>query len=108
MDTNEQSREVTTADLDRWLARVDAMREAEHERQGFTFERDRIGYTVGRKYARVITIRPTGGQSAFCFVRMADGVILKADGWKRPAKGPRGSIFSAQLSGVTQYGAVTR
>lgn len=47
------------------------------------------------------------GQSAFCFVDMTNGDILKASGWKAPAKGKRGSIYDADggRSAITQYGA---
>lgn len=50
---------------------------------------------------------PTNG-SVHCFVDAATGNILKADGWKRPARGIRGSIFAANFDlgrAVTQYGA---
>lgn len=30
--------------------------------------------------------------SAYCFIDLSNGDILKADGWKRPAKGARGNI----------------
>jgi hypothetical protein len=50
---------------------------------------------------------PTNG-SVHCFIDAATGNILKADGWKRPAKGIRGSIFAQGFDlgrAVTQYGA---
>jgi len=33
------------------------------------------------------------GRSVYCFVRKSDGAILKAAGWKMPAKHSRGSVF---------------
>jgi len=47
-------------------------------------------------------------RTVHCFIDAATGNILKADGWKRPAKGIRGSIFAQGFDlgrAVTQYGA---
>lgn len=61
----------------------------------------------GKKFIRVV--QGHGDQrSAFCFID-TDGNILKCDGWKRPARGIRGSIFDPNFSigkGITVYGAV--
>lgn len=51
----------------------------------------------GKRYARLVMQRvgPDGEvweRSAFGFVDMESGAILKAHGWKGPAKGPRGYI----------------
>jgi len=63
----------------------------------------------GRRYCRIVSayVNNPDSRSAFCFVDQ-DGTILKADGWKRPAVGARGSIFGADrgASAVTEYGAV--
>lgn len=45
----------------------------------------------GRRYIRIVS--DNGCQrSAFGFVDASNGDVLKADGWKRPAKGSRGHI----------------
>ena len=63
----------------------------------------------GVRYLRIVKIENghTLG-SAFCFVDTTNGDVLKAAGWKAPAKGARSNIFAADfgLSGVTAYGAV--
>ncbi len=61
--------------------------------------------TEGQKYVRVVQ-RDKGSEhgSAWCFVEISTGNILKCDGWKRPAKGVRGSIYSADFYG---YGCTT-
>jgi len=48
-----------------------------------------------------------GQRMVHCFVRKSDGAILKAAGWKAPAKHPRGSIYAADfgMSAVTTHGA---
>lgn len=53
-----------------------------------------LGVQRGQKYARIVTISPHDGtpRSAFGFVEIATGNLLKSDGWNRPAKGVRGNI----------------
>lgn len=54
----------------------------------------------GRKYIRVVTVErypdkdTVGSTSVYCFINAENGDILKADGWKKPAVGKRGSIFN--------------
>ena len=73
--------------------------------------RKQLGSTIGPKWIRVFEqdVGQDGklrdSRSVYCFVEKATGYIYKPDGWKRPAKGVRGSIFSANpVSGVTAYG----
>lgn len=61
---------------------------------------------IGKKFILIVQYDPSSG-SAYCFLD-ADGNILKPDGWKRPAKGIRGSIFDQHYSigkGLTRHGA---
>lgn len=70
----------------------------------------------GKKYKRIVVkeynakdgkeLSHTG--SVYCFVNAENGDVLKAAGWKAPAKGARGNIFDANngLKGVTCHGAV--
>lgn len=51
-----------------------------------------IGVMLGKKYARLVTEFAGRTRSAFAFVDLTNGNILKCDGWSRPAKGPRGNI----------------
>jgi hypothetical protein len=77
-------------------------------------ERISIETEAGPRYIRVIrTIRSRASheitsRSAYCFIDKSNGDVLKAAGWKAPAKGARSNIFAADhgLSGVTEYGAV--
>ena len=55
-----------------------------------------IGFTDGPKYTRYFKEDGPNNRSAYCFVEKSTGNILKADGWKRPAKGARGNIHTAQ------------
>ena len=55
----------------------------------------------GRRYIRI-----SYRGSAFCFVDMTNGDVLKCAGWKAPAKGARGNIFDEWngLKRMTAYG----
>ena len=59
-----------------------------------------------RRYAKLIT-ENYSQKSAFCFVDLTNGDILKCASWSAPAKGARGNIQSEDfgLSCITQYGA---
>jgi len=68
---------------------------------------DHLEAMEGVKYVRIV--RTDGiGRSAYCFIEKSTGNVLKCDGYKRPAKGVRGSIYSQTFEGygVTVYGAV--
>ena len=66
---------------------------------------EKISFMRGPKFARIV--RKNDGEkygSCFCFVDLANGNILKADGWKRPAPQVRGNIANGAAD-VTPYGA---
>ena len=60
----------------------------------------------GRRYARIVRTDGGTSRSVHCFVDRTNGNVLKAAGWKGPAKHARGNIFNADggSSGVSQYG----
>jgi hypothetical protein len=62
--------------------------------------------TKGKKYLRIVEKNEweTYG-SVFCFVDKASGDVLKAAGWKTPAKHARGNIYKVGQEGVGAYGA---
>ena len=61
----------------------------------------------GRKYVRiVVTNDGSGGRSVFCFINRENGDVLKAAGWKAPAKHARGTIYGEPEGyGVDEFGA---
>jgi hypothetical protein len=63
-----------------------------------------LGMEMGRRYVRV-TRQSVGssGKSAYCFIDITNGDVLKAESYKKPAKHARGNIYSGKL-GVTCYG----
>ena|SRR6218665_2967328 len=64
----------------------------------------------GKKYVRIVRhdvfegVKREGG-SAFCFVDIETGAILKAASWKTPAKHARGNIANGAAD-LTAYGAI--
>jgi hypothetical protein len=59
---------------------------------------------TGKRYARIVRVSP-GERSAYGFIDLISGDLLKSDGWKSPAKGKRGSIKSeTPLAGCGPYG----
>jgi hypothetical protein len=60
----------------------------------------------GKRYARIV--KDDGNQrSVHCFVDLTNGDVLKAAGWKAPAKHARGSVLAEDygISAVSVYGA---
>lgn len=62
----------------------------------------------GRVNDRIVLANPH--KSVFCFVRKADGAVLKAATWKAAAKHPRGTIYiddgNVDRYGISPYGPV--
>ena len=59
---------------------------------GYHFELDR----PGKRFVRIVMCSPS--RSVHAFVDLATGDLLKAAGWKAPAKGARGNILTDQES----------
>lgn len=65
---------------------------------------------MGAKFARLVTgTQERHDRSVHAFVDLSNGDLLKADGWKRPAKGPRGNLlddasFARILDRADRYG----
>lgn len=53
---------------------------------------EKIDVQMGKRYARLVTTFAGNVRSAFGFIDMTNGNILKAAGWKTPAKHARGNI----------------
>ena len=59
----------------------------------------------GVRYARIV-IAGQVSRSVYCFIDLENGDILKAEGWKKPAKHARGNLGtpSGWNTAVTAYG----
>ncbi len=97
-------------ELDRYVNMVTDITN-EHFKRDFP-NVDKPFFTVdpkGKKYARVVQNEVHGdSRSVHSFVNMENGDILKAAGWKVPAKNARGNIFADDrgLSALTPEGRV--
>jgi hypothetical protein len=60
----------------------------------------------GQKNVRIVrTQEGMTSDSVHCFINKENGDILKAAGWKAPAKHARGNIYVDLLKGVNVWGA---
>jgi hypothetical protein len=57
----------------------------------------------GKKYIKIVSEDDTGGRSAWGFVNMGSGDVLKAASWAAPAKHARGNIFD-EFNGLARVG----
>ena len=93
------------AALDTFVRTTQQMLHDEYEKRFTRVFAPKLEIERGPKNVRIVATGP-GQRSVFCFVRVADGAILKAAGWKAPAKHARGSIYvNAGQDAVGMYGA---
>lgn len=85
---------VTNAELDAFVAAVSARHNAGLRAAYPSCELnwETLGVQPGRKYARLVTMFNGQPRSAFAFVDLSNGDILKCAGWNSPAKHARGNI----------------
>jgi len=85
---------VTPAELETFVAAVSARHLAGLKAEYPTCEvnHETVGVMPGKKYARLVTQLNGSNRSAMGFIDLTTGDILKADGWKAPAKHARGNI----------------
>ena len=83
-----------------------------HYNDNYPRQGAKLSTTKGRRYVRVVKTgmfdgEEVKGQSVYCFVDTTNGDVLKAAGWKSPAKHARGNIYEDGNGalGVTAYGA---
>jgi hypothetical protein len=91
--------------LQSWLERAQAIVDVYFVQNFPTLKCPVLTLDRGRRYIRVVRSDP-GSRSVHCFIDTLNGDVLKADGWKKPAKGARGSIFEVGKEGVSSYGGL--
>lgn len=79
------------ADLDKMLAEYHAKMNYQWKE---TFEAN-----IGKKYVKIVK-----NGSAFMFIDLATGDILKPASWAAPAKHARGNIIKNGIAGIGPYG----
>lgn len=104
MQIRNATREFNVA-LDAFVNALQARSDANFQALMPSLTKPQFTVMPGSKNVRIV-VNGHGQRSVFCFVRIADGAILKAAGWKAPAKHARGSIFvNGGLDAVNCYGA---
>lgn len=97
---------VNDEQLAEFCRAIDALRAEYFARHDFSVsaEMERpVSFDRGKLYARIV-LNNGPSRSVHCFVRLADGAIMKADGWKRPARHVRGNIANGAAD-VGPHGA---
>lgn len=73
---------------------------------------ENLSTMAGVRYVRIVRTHvasdgvTTGQRSVHCFVDKTNGDVLKAEGWKKPAKHARGNIYDERngLAKMGEYG----
>lgn len=87
------TKEETKARINEFMTRLNELYVAEYKRAGYLPFDGRFYAEYGQKNVRIVV----GGKSqnfVYCFIELATGDILKAAGYKAPAKGKRGNIWN--------------
>lgn len=94
------------ADIEKWIkSATKHIEKITKESPPREFMQRTLGFTKGKKYYRVYIERADekgADRSAYCFIDM-EGNIYKADSWKRPAKGIRGTVHDVDPDSIDQY-----
>lgn len=93
---------VTNAELEAFVAAVSARHNAglRAAYPDCELNWETVGVQPGRRYARLVTMLNGQVRSAFAFINLANGDILKSGGWKTPAKHARGNIRVGDASNL--------
>jgi len=96
--------EKTKAALDAFVAQQQAVIDENEKNHDVRIPKTVLAYEVGQRYARLFVSRSAEGKvydrSAYGFVDLATGDLLKAASWKAPAKNfARGNIFKGSKFG---------
>jgi hypothetical protein len=98
-----QTREEINDRIDLFVETLQDFYTEDFNRKYPMLEPSRIEIDGGVKYQRISVITrhkntagvvTDGQRSVYCFIDLSNGDILKAAGWKAPAKGARGNIFN--------------
>lgn len=79
-----------TTQIETFLDGVRAISAEYHAKHHPTLKQPTFSAMKGPRYTRVV--REDSGRSVYCFVDNTNGDVLKAAGWKAPAKHARGNL----------------
>ena len=94
--------------LNKFVTGAQNMIDANYAKNFPNVEKPTLEIQCGVKNVKIVNVKRSIVESVYCFVEIETGNVLKAAGFKVPAKGARGSIYSPQngLEGVDVYGAI--
>jgi hypothetical protein len=96
---------VTAEEIEAFRAALEAMLAAHHTTARNVGTPPRVLIMPGARYARIVVEDNPSSRYAYGFIEFATGNLLKSDGWKTPARHPRGNLRNAEpLSGCGPYG----
>lgn len=82
---------VTQSELDAFVFKIQTLINGAYATSKNPIPTIEVMFKFGQRYARLVRVSP-GERSAYGFVDMTNGDLLKAAGWRGPAKGRRGGI----------------
>lgn len=87
---------ISTNDIQNYIDELTKASDARFAEHFAKSKPDVFSFRIGKRYAKVIktTWGGEGQRSVHCFIDLETGNLLKAAGWKKPAKGIRGNIFN--------------
>lgn len=87
---------VTEDQLTQFVGRCQEILDAYMREKFPSLPREVLSFTTGKRYARIVKTTGTGStRSAWAFVDLTNGDVLKCAGWSAPAKHARGNIYDA-------------
>ena len=92
-----------TEQIEKFRASLENMLVQRHAERFAVLPPPSIEISIGKRFARIIRNDP--GASAYGFIDLSNGDLLKAASWKAPAMHARGNIFADDmLAGCGPYG----
>jgi len=90
----------------KWMDHVERLWQRSGPNMNYKLGMDRAGSKFIRVWQTSHGLNQVGGKSAVAFIDKATGDVYKPDGWKKPARGIRGNIFTPTNYGVGPTGFV--
>lgn len=94
---------ITDEKLDLFLKALQEKQDQRMDESYPSLNKPRYYAERGSRYIRIVRDENGGSRSAFCFIDSQNGDILKAAGWKAPAKHARGNIMT-DTHGIERLG----
>lgn len=87
-------RPVTAAEIDPFIEGAQAKIDDYYAKHYKNLKPSTLSVSYGKRYAKVIDHMCNGQRSAWAFIDLTTGDILKSASWKAPAKHARGTVLT--------------